>query len=60
VLVLAAEGDRITPIAHAERLARHFDAKLVRFAGGHLLQFGRRDAFRELRTWLRGIGAASR
>src|SRR5262249_25898975 len=46
VLVVAAENDRITPIAHAERLAKHFGANMVRFQGGHLLQFGRGDAFR--------------
>jgi pimeloyl-ACP methyl ester carboxylesterase len=52
VLILAAEADRITPIAHAERLAQHFGARVVRFAGGHLLQFGRAEAFRELGRWL--------
>jgi pimeloyl-ACP methyl ester carboxylesterase len=46
VLVLGAEGDRITPIAHARRLAEHFGAPLEVFAGGHILQFGRADAFR--------------
>jgi pimeloyl-ACP methyl ester carboxylesterase len=44
--VLGAEGDRITPIAHARRLAEHFGAPLEVFAGGHILQFGRADAFR--------------
>ena len=52
VLILAAEADRITPIAHAERLAQHFGARVVRFPGGHLLQFGRAEAFRELGRWL--------
>ncbi len=52
VLILAAEADRITPIAHAERLALHFGARVVRFPGGHLLQFGRAEAFRELGRWL--------
>ncbi len=58
VLVVAAEGDRITPIAHAERLAGHFGARLVRFKGGHLLQFGRREAFLEMGRWLRAIRGA--
>lgn len=49
VLVVGAEADRITPIAHAERLARHFRAPLHRLHGGHLLQFGRGEAFREAR-----------
>lgn len=52
VLVVAAEADRITPPAHAERLARHFGAEIVRFEGGHLLQFGRGDAFRAVGRWL--------
>jgi pimeloyl-ACP methyl ester carboxylesterase len=52
VLVVAAESDRITPPAHAERLARHFGARIVRFEGGHLLQFGRGDAFRAVGRWL--------
>jgi predicted alpha/beta hydrolase family esterase len=56
VIVVAGLNDRITPIAHAERLARHFDAPLVRFAGGHLLQFGRKEAFREVGRFLEGLG----
>jgi pimeloyl-ACP methyl ester carboxylesterase len=56
VLVLAASFDRITPKAHAERLAAHFDAPLVSFPGGHLLQFGRGDAFRALGRFWTGLG----
>jgi pimeloyl-ACP methyl ester carboxylesterase len=56
VLVLAAEHDRITPIAHAERLAAHFGSRLVTFPGGHLLQFGRGEAFREIGRFWRGLG----
>jgi pimeloyl-ACP methyl ester carboxylesterase len=52
VLVTAARADRITPIAHAERLAEHLGARLVRFEGGHLLQFGRAEAFRTIGRWL--------
>ncbi len=55
VLVLAGQADRITPIAHAERIARHFKARVVRFPGGHLLQLGRAGAFRELGRWLQGL-----
>ncbi len=55
VLVVAAESDRITPLGHAERLARHFDARVVRFPGGHLLQFGRSDAFRAIGRWLTAL-----
>jgi pimeloyl-ACP methyl ester carboxylesterase len=56
VLVVAADADRITPASHAERLARHFDAPLVRMHGGHLLQFGRGDAFRAIARMLGRIG----
>jgi pimeloyl-ACP methyl ester carboxylesterase len=55
-LVVAGQRDRITPIAHAERLACHFDAPLVRFPGGHLLQFGRKEAFLEVGRFLEGLG----
>ncbi len=55
VLVVAAASDRITPISHAERLAKHFDCEVVRFEGGHLLQFGRADAFRAIGRWLRKV-----
>jgi dienelactone hydrolase len=60
VLVIGATADRITPIAHAERIARHFDAPLVRFHGGHLLQFGRAHAFREVRRMLERTGIVGR
>jgi hypothetical protein len=47
-LVLSAEGDRIAPPEHAEMLARHFGCEEVRFVGGHVLQFGRGEAFKAL------------
>ena len=54
MLIVGAEADRITPIAHAERLARHFHAPLLRVTGGHLMQVWRREAFREVRKlWRR-------
>ena len=46
LLVAGGRYDRITPIHHAERLAAHFDCELLRFSGAHLLQFGRRKAWR--------------
>jgi pimeloyl-ACP methyl ester carboxylesterase len=55
VLVLAGDGDRITPMSHAERVARHLGAPLVRFPGGHLLQIGRSHAFREVGGLLRQL-----
>jgi pimeloyl-ACP methyl ester carboxylesterase len=54
MLIVGAEADRITPIAHAERLAKHFGAPLLRVTGGHLMQVWRREAFREIRKlWRR-------
>ena len=55
VLVIGAEADRITPLVHAEQLARHFEAPLLRVAGGHLVQVWRREAYRAVRAHLRRI-----
>jgi hypothetical protein len=52
VLVVGAEGDQVTPIAHAERVAAHLGAPLLRVAGGHLVQVWRREAFRGVRAML--------
>ncbi len=60
VLVLAASGDRITPLDHARRLADHFNAPLEIFHGGHLLQFGRGDAFRAAGRMLGRLGLLAR
>lgn len=48
VVVVAGEGDRITPLAHAERLRDHYGAEYVTFPGGHLLQIGRSEGFRAI------------
>ena len=56
VLIAAAAADRVTPIAHAERLAAHFDVPLLRVHGGHLLQTWRATAFREMKAMLRRNG----
>ena len=56
VLIVAAEDDRVTPIAHAERLARHFDAPLLRLRGGHLVQTWRAAAFRAVGRMLERAG----
>ncbi|MEM1349917.1 MAG: alpha/beta hydrolase family protein [Myxococcota bacterium] len=40
VLVVAGDVDHVTPKAHAEKLSRHFGARMTTFGGGHLLQFG--------------------
>ena len=55
-LVVGAERDRITPVTHASRLARHFGCELVTIGGGHVLQFGRSEAFRALRALLEREG----
>ena len=51
-LVIAGSGDRITPPSHAEKLAQHLGARLHVFEGGHLLQVGRDEGFRELARML--------
>lgn len=54
VLVVGARSDRITPVEHAQRLARHFGARLLSWPGGHLLQFGRGAALAEVGAFVRG------
>jgi pimeloyl-ACP methyl ester carboxylesterase len=56
VLIVAAEDDQVTPIAHAERLGAHFGAPLLRVVGGHLLQTWRSTAFHAVRDMLRQNG----
>jgi len=56
VLIAAAANDRVTPIAHAERLAAHFGVTLLRVHGGHIVQTWRKAAFRELKAMLRRNG----
>lgn len=57
VMVISAEGDRITRVSHADRLRAHFGAGPAEtFAGGHLLQFGRGEAFGALARWLAARG----
>ncbi len=54
-LVVAAKADRITPVGHARKLAAHLGAPLVSWHGGHLLQLGRKDAFRRVEDLLREL-----
>ena len=56
VLVVGAEADQVTPIAHAERVAAHLRAPLLRVAGGHLVQVWRREAFHGIRAMLQKSG----
>jgi dienelactone hydrolase len=60
LLIVAGEADRITPLAHAQRLADHFGARLEPFPGGHLLQLGRSDAFRAVGRMLGEAGLLPR
>ena len=50
--VVAAAGDRITPIHHAERLAAHLGATTHVWPGSHLLQVGRDGAYRRVERFL--------
>ncbi len=56
MLVVVAEGDRITHPTHAQTLARHFGAEMARFPGAHLLQFGRREGFSAIARFLSRLG----
>jgi pimeloyl-ACP methyl ester carboxylesterase len=55
-LVVGAEADRVTPITHAERVAKHLGARLLRVGGGHLVQTWRSEAFRAIGAMLAGTG----
>lgn len=55
-LVVAAEHDRITPTAHARRIADHFGCAMMTIPGGHLVQLGRSEAFRGLSRMLEREG----
>jgi len=59
MLVIGAEGDRITRTSHAEALAKHFGTELTMFPGAHLLQFGRREAFGAIAKFLARRGVIS-
>ncbi len=56
VQLIAARGDRITPVAHARRLAEHFGANLRLWPGGHILQFGRRQSYAAALAEFRKLG----
>ncbi len=60
MLVVAARADRITPPAHARRIAHHFGAPLESWHGGHLLQFGRAEKFRRIGRLLDELGVTNR
>ncbi len=56
ILVLGADGDQITPLDHARRIAGHFEVPLETFVGGHVLQFGRGEAFRSVGRLVGSLG----
>jgi pimeloyl-ACP methyl ester carboxylesterase len=56
VLVLGGKADRITPLAHARRLSRHFRAPLAAWHGGHLLQLGRSEGWDRIEEMLQRSG----
>lgn len=58
VLVAGGEFDRVCPIEHAERLAEHFGCQVVRFRGAHLVQLGRRRAWKAMEARLESLGVA--
>ncbi|MBX3130498.1 MAG: prolyl oligopeptidase family serine peptidase [Polyangiaceae bacterium] len=60
LMVIGARADRITPVEHARRLAHHFGVPLHSWAGGHLLQVGRADAFRKVGRFLGELGLTER
>jgi surfactin synthase thioesterase subunit len=53
VFVAGARGDRVTTFAHARRFHEFFSGSTWHtFPGSHLLQFGRRRVFEEMRRFL--------
>jgi pimeloyl-ACP methyl ester carboxylesterase len=60
VLIVAGERDRITPISHARKLARHFGCRIETWHGGHLVQLGRSEKFRSVGRFLNEVGVVSR
>ncbi|HYV57758.1 MAG TPA: alpha/beta hydrolase family protein [Candidatus Nitrosopolaris sp.] len=56
-LIIAALGDRICPPAHADALWRHWGRPRIHwYPGGHLAQFRRYGALREVRSLLTDAG----
>lgn len=55
-MVFGGEHDRVTPLAHAQRIADHFGVPLTTFPGAHVLQYRRWDAWRAVLGNLRARG----
>jgi pimeloyl-ACP methyl ester carboxylesterase len=61
LMVVAGQGDRITPPDHAELLRAHWGGCAIHwFPGGHLAQVGRGDAFRAVRRHLDALDLPGR
>ena len=57
--VVGALGDRICPPAHAHALWHHWERPRIHwYPGGHLAQFRRGRALREVRAFLKSLGFA--
>jgi len=56
VVIVAGEHDQVTGLHHAQRLAEHFGTDISRFAGSHLLPFGRERAFEPVWSMLEHEG----
>lgn len=52
-LVFGGAHDRVTPLAHADRIADHFGISTTVFPGAHILQYGRSQAWRAILRNLR-------
>ena len=61
LMIVAGQGDQITPADQAERLRAHWGGCAIHwFPGGHLAQVGRGDAMRAVRAHLALAGLGSR
>jgi hypothetical protein len=60
IFVIAGERDRITPVSHARKLAMHFGCRIETWPGGHLVQVGRSEKFRNVGRFLHDVGVVSR
>ncbi|HEX7480595.1 MAG TPA: hypothetical protein VF331_22535 [Polyangiales bacterium] len=56
VIIIAGEADVVTGLQHAQPLATHCNAALTTFQGGHLLHFGRIQAFKPVWNMLGRAG----
>jgi pimeloyl-ACP methyl ester carboxylesterase len=60
IFVVAGMRDQITPVSHAQKLAAHFHCRIETWHGGHLVQVGRSEKFRNIGRFLNEVGVVSR